>query len=288
MLIFRVMQMKFTAWEARRHIEASYKSALFRLGQQLEAFAQHATSIGELVSTFTQYSETPTFEAWAQALAHTFVTHTLEENARTWRQAAAKAGQGSTIRRALENEMYGPVGDRVNELIDQNAQYIKSVPENVSKDLVRHIQSKAYAGSRTAYNSDEFKAMVGEMSKDHARLISRTETSKAMSALTQARAEYTGHDWYIWHTSEDGRVRESHRNMDDVLCRFSEPPAPEDLVGEKSAGKYSPGNIYNCRCYAAPVILWRKVDWPHRVYADGKINEMTKEQFTERFGDDIR
>ena len=279
MLIFKVMHMKFTAWEARRHIEASYKTALFRLGQRLETFTQSADSVSELISLFHQY---------AQALAHTFVTHTLEENARTWRQAAAKAGQGGTIRRALENEMYGPVGRRVDELIAENANYIKSVPLIVGEDLTKHIQTKAYAGSRTAYDSEEFKAMVGDMSKDHARLISRTETSKAMSALTQARAEYTGHDWYIWHTSEDGRVRESHKNMDKVLCRFSDPPAPEELVGEKSAGRYGPGNIYNCRCYAAPVILWRKVEWPHRVYADEKINEMTKKQFTEQFGDDVQ
>lgn len=284
MLIFKVMHMKFTAWEARRHIEASYKTALFRLGQQLETFAQKAASFGDLVSMFTQYSQTPTFEAWAQALAHTFVTHTLEENARTWRQAAAKAGQGGTIRRALENEMEGPIGRRVDELIAENANYIKSVPLIVGEDLTKHIQTKAFAGSRTSYDSEEFKAMVGDMSKDHARLISRTETSKAMSALTQARAEYTGHDWYIWHTSEDGRVRASHKNMDGVLCRFSDPPAPEELVGERSAGKYSPGNIYNCRCFAEPIILWDEVDWPCRVYADGQISRMTKAQFEKRFG----
>lgn len=284
MLIFRVMQMKFTAWEARRHIEASYKSALFRLGKRLEAFTQNADSVSELIELFNQYSQTRTFGDWAQALAHTFVTHTLEENARTWRQAAAKAGQGGTMRRALENEMYGPVGRRVDELIAENANYIKSVPLIVGEDLTKHIQSKAFAGSRVAYKSDEFKAMVGEMSQSHARMISRTETSKAMSALTQARAEYTGHDWYIWHTSEDGRVRESHRNMDGVLCRFSDPPAPEELVGEKSAGKYSPGNIYNCRCYAEPIILWDEIEWPRRVYVDGQITQMTKTQFKTRFG----
>ena len=280
--------MKFQAWEARRHIEASYINALRKLGRFLVSFIDASDTVEDISGKFSEISSSRPFAEWAQALAHTIVTHTLEENARTWRQAAAMSGRGSTIRRALEHEMEGPVGDRVSELIDQNAQYIKSVPEDVSKDLVRHVQSKAFEGSRVAYKSDEFKTLVGDMSNAHAKMISRTETAKAMSVLTQARAEYTGYDWYIWHTVKDVRVRESHREMDGVLCRFSDPPSPEELAGEKSVGRYSPGNIYNCRCYAAPVILWRKIDWPHKIYADGKIASMSKTQFMKQFGDDIQ
>lgn len=279
--------MKFKAWEARRHIENSYKTALRKLGRFLVGLIGDFDTADTISNKFSTISSSNPFRAWAEALAHTFVTHTLEENARTWRQAAAKSGQGSTILRALEHELEGPVGDRVRELIDQNAQYITSVPETVSHDLVRHIASKAYAGSRTAYKSNEFKRMVGDMSNAHAKLISRTETSKAMSALTQARAEYTGHDWYIWHTAEDIRVRESHRKMDKVLCRFSDPPAPEELVGEKSAGHYGPGNIYNCRCFAEPIIVWDEIEWPHKVYSGGAISTMGKKQFQNTFGIEV-
>ena len=279
--------MNFTAWEARRHIEASYKSALFKLARHLESFTEDADSLSELIDLFRRYSKTKTFGNWAQALAHTFVTNTLEENARTWRQAASMSGQGGMIRQALQQEMTGPVGRRVDELIAENANYIKSVPVILGEDLTKHIQTKAFEGSRTAYNSEEFKALVGDMSRSHARLISRTETAKAMSALTQARAEHTGHDWYIWHTAKDQRVRQSHKNMDGVLCRFSDPPAPEELVGERSAGAYGPGNIYNCRCFAEPVILWREVVWPHRVHANGRITMMTRDRFYTEFGDEI-
>jgi len=283
----KVIRMKFQAWEARRHIEASYKSALFKLGRFLESLVGEDETVDEISDRFSEYGASEPFTAWAQNLAHTFVTHTLEENAKTWRQAATMSGQGSTIHKALEREMSGPVGKRVDELIAENAKYIRSVPEKVGADLVKHVQSQTFQGRRAAYKSEEFKSLVGDMSQNHARLISRTEGAKTMSALTQARAEYTGHDWYIWHTSEDGRVRDSHKNMDGVLCRFSDPPLPEMLVGEKDVGRYGPGDIYNCRCYAAPVILWSKVDWPHDVYANGTITKMSKNQFAEQFGDDV-
>lgn len=279
--------MKFTAWEARKHIESKYKTALRKLGRFLLGLISDDDSYEDIQKKLSDVQSSNPFNQWAQSLSHTFVTNTLEENARTWRQAAQMSGQGETIRRSLETELQGPVGARVNELIEQNAQYIKSVPEDVRADLTKHVETQAYRGSRTAYKTEDFKKLVGEMSNNHAKLISRTETSKAMSALTQARAEYTGHDWYIWHTAEDVRVRDSHKKMDKVLCRFSDPPAPEELVGEKSNGHYSPGNIFNCRCYAAPVILWRNVEWPHKVYANGIISSMGKKQFMDTFGIEV-
>lgn len=275
--------MKFTAWEARKHIEAKYKTALRKLGRFLVNSISKNDTLDDILRKFSNIQSSKPFMKWAQSLARTFVTNTLEENAKTWRQAAQMSGQGEFIRQSLQNEMQGAVGDRVRELIDQNAQFIKSVPESVRKDLTRHIASQAFQGSRTSYETKDFKKLVGQMSNNHAKLISRTETAKAMSALTQARAEYTGHDWYIWHTAEDVRVRPSHKKMDKVLCRFSDPPSPEALIGEKSYGNYNPGNIFNCRCYAEPIIVWEEVTWPHKIYANGQITSMGKKQFKDTF-----
>lgn len=277
--------MKFQAWEARKHIEAKYKTALRKLGRFLLDLISDGDTLDDVQEKLSEVQSSKPFTRWTQATAQTFVTNTLEENARTWRQAAQMSGQGEMIRQELNRSMQGAVGRRVDELIAENAKYIKSVPENVREDLAKHIQSEAMQGGRTAYKTDDFKKLVGEMSNKHAKLISRTESAKAMSALTQARAENTGHDWYEWHTAEDVRVRKSHKNMDKVLCRFSDPPAPEELVGVKSTlGHYGPGNCPNCRCYAAPIILWEDVEWPHKVYANGAIRTMSKKQFMDEFG----
>lgn len=274
--------MNFTAWEARKHIEASYKAALRKLGRFLTELIGDESDVTTISSVLESYGSSPEFAEWANSLAHTFVTNTLEENARTWRQAARMSGQGEKIRQMLTNELSGPVGRRYLELIDDNAKYIKSIPQDVAQRLVHHVSSKEMTGERAS--ASQVRDYVGEISSWHAKLISRTESAKASSALTQARAEYTGHDWAIWHTSEDGRVRESHRKMNDVMFRFSDKPAPEELVGEKSVGHYGPGEIFNCRCFAEPVIAWEEIEWPMKVYAQGQIITMGKKAFEERFG----
>jgi len=276
--------MKFKAWGARRVIENNYKTALRKLGRFLTALISPDDTPEDIASKMDELTASDAMATWAGALAKKFVTHVLDENSRTWRQAASKEGHGKQIYNELQHELQGPVGTRVNELIDENAQYIKSLPADVALQMTKHMESEAYKGSRQAYTYPEFQAMVGDMSMKHAKMIARTETAKAMSALTQARAEQCGHDWYIWHTTENERVRESHQLMNHVLCRFSDPPAPEKLAGKKSAGHYNPGNIYNCRCYAAPVILWDEVEWPHKVCFCNTIKKLSKMQFIRYFG----
>lgn len=80
--------MKFTAWEARKHIEAKYKTALRKLGRFLIGLISDDDSYEDIQKKLSDVQSSNPFNRWAQSLAHTFVTNTLEENARTWRQAA--------------------------------------------------------------------------------------------------------------------------------------------------------------------------------------------------------
>ena len=117
------------------------------------------------------------------------------------------------------------------------------------------------------------------ISKSRISLIARTESSKASTALTEARAESLNLPWYVWRTSKDARVRSSHRHMDGVLIAWAEAPSPEALKGLKSYGTYQAGNTFNCRCYPEPLIYLDQVSWPHKVYHNGTIREMTRSAF---------
>ena len=123
----------------------------------------------------------------------------------------------------------------------------------------------------------------------HIQLIARTETSKTSTALTRARSEELHLPAYVWRTSKDGRVRPSHRLMDGVICFWNDPPAPEALLGIKSTlGHYCCGDAPNDRCYPEPLLRLDAVSWPHKVFAGGSIQSMTRAAFAGVAGSEVR
>ena len=80
----------------------------------------------------------------------------------------------------------------------------------------------------------------------------------------------------------DGRTRNSHRHMSDVIIFWNDPPAPEDLfpTGYKNTlGHYHAGCCPNCRCSASPLVFIEDLKFPVRVYTNGKIVSMQKPEF---------
>jgi len=185
--------------------------------------------------------------------------------------------QGRRIYELLQAELQGPVGDRVRQLVEENARLIKTLPEGAARLASKELARRAQEGQRPS--ASEELSVFRHIQRWQARRIARTETAKAQSALTQARSEELGLPWYQWRSSRDERVRASHRKMDTVLFRFDSPPSPEALVGEKDYGRYGAGNTFNCRCYAEPLLRLNQVEWPHRVYASGVIRSMTLAAF---------
>lgn len=207
------------------------------------------------------------------------VTHLFTDAGRTWRQAAKVNSKGSMLYSALMGEMQGPLGHAIAVQIQRNAQYIQSVPADIAREMTKHTMAKLMAGLRYTDIAKDLKELYPHISDVKANLIARTETAKTATALTKSRCEILGIQWYEWRTSEDARVRVSHRHMDHVLVTWDDPPSPEELAHEKDVSHYAPGGIWNCRCFAAPVIDIDTLDWPHKVYFGGRIQRMSRKQF---------
>jgi SPP1 gp7 family putative phage head morphogenesis protein len=274
--------MKPEGWQAQRRIESDYDRAIRRLIQrswQIIGIDPDLLSPWDLVRRLERLAGTGSFERLAVAVAKKMVTQTFSDTARTWRGAAKNGSQGRMIYEALRREMQGSVGNTVYELIDRNAGVIRSMPFDLAAQATRYIQEQTAVGKRPEQIARELLEKFPRMSAKKATLIARTEASKAHTALIQARSDRLGLAWYVWRTSQDGRVRSSHKHMEGVLCRFDTPPSPEMLAGEKNAGAYNAGEIYNCRCYPEPLIDITDVSWPHKVHYGGRIVSMSKEQF---------
>lgn len=269
-----------TKFKIPRVIERSYASAIDRLMQGLKRELQHVTSPFFVADIMRRLARSPTFIRACDQIARTMATHLFSDGHKMWRQAAAAGSKGRIIRTVLQRELSSPrVAKTYEGIIARNAQLIRSMPLTLADRVARKVARGYEQGLRPEALLQDVLHEYPHMTLAHARLIARTETSKASTALTQVRAAEAGLDWYVWRTSEDARVRSAHAHMDGVLIPWSDAPAPEELIGKPSEGHYHAGNIYNCRCYPEPLIRFDQVSWPAKVYRNGKIERMGIKQF---------
>lgn len=233
----------------------------------------------DILRVIKSFTNSRGFELYAQSVATKMVTHLFTDAGRTWRTAAHVNSQGQMMYRALMNEMSGPLGGYINFEIQRNAEYIKTLPLDIAKHVNEHILTESLKGKRSSDIAKEIRMLFPEKSKARANLIARTEVGKTSTALTQARSNILGIPAYVWRTSKDSRVRSSHDIMDGVIVLWDNPPSPEALDKEKSVGRYHAGCIWNCRCYAAPIIDLDLIKWPAKVYQNGSVQRMPRKQF---------
>lgn len=88
---------------------------------------------------------------------------------------------------------------------------------------------------------------VLDVGESRAQLIARDQILKMNSNAQQLAQTEAGIEGYVWSTSEDERVRESHQALDGTTHSWDDPPSPD---GEP----VHPGEAINCRCVPVPVI----------------------------------
>lgn len=268
-----------SAWGPSGRLLANYVADLRRL------FAHYlpdpAKPPSELIRELSRIGIDLDFEHVAEAIAQRMVTSIARGNSRNWREAAAKASKGRLIHEALKDELTGMVGAAVQLQVQENSRLIRSLPSDLAARVSAYVASRQMEGARSEQISKELKQRIPHVAISRIRLIARTELGKSEAAVTKARAQNLGIQWVEWLTSRDVRVRRSHRNLDHVLVRFSDPPQPELLIGERTTlGPGMPGEFPNCRCVSAPLVDVGEVDWPHRVYFGGRIIRMSRLQFS--------
>lgn len=263
-------------FQPKRRIELMYQNSLTNAGKQMFDIIKDMTSTTDILAALRAIM----FNQLADGLSKKIVTDLFNSSEKTWRQVARENSNGRLIYEALRKELQGPVGGSFLFQIQRNAEIIKSMPLDISREMTKFISEEAIKGRRSNAILEDLLQMFPDMTRNKARLIARTETSKTSTALTRARAENLGLNWYRWTTSEDSRVRDSHKIMDGVLVNWNDPPSPERLDGLKNPpAPYNAGDIYNCRCFPSPIVNLDYIKWPAKVYRNGSITTMTRAEF---------
>ena len=135
------------------------------------------------------------------------------------------------------------IAEKVNAMTTANVQLIKSIRSQYLDKVQNAVTQSLVKGTLNKDLVQQIKD-IGKTTEKRAAFIARDQSSKLNAALTQARHEEVGIKKYMWSTSGDERVRESHEEKDGQIFEYSNPPADTG----------HPGHDFNCRCVAIPVL----------------------------------
>ena len=145
------------------------------------------------------------------------------------------------------------IAEKVNALTAGNIQLIKSIRSQYLDKVQNAVMQAMVPGSLNKDLAAQIKDL-GKTTEKRAMFIARDQSSKLNAALTQARHEDVGIKKYMWSTSLDERVRDSHADKEGLVFEYANPPADTG----------HPGHDFNCRCVQIPVL-------------DDVVSQMSKE-----------
>ncbi len=141
--------------------------------------------------------------------------------------------------------------------VENNVNLISTIPQNTLSDMMDIVNDGNTNGKSLTSIGKEIQEKYS-IDKRHAQFIARDQIAKLNADITKTQQEGAGVSEYIWSTSKDQRVRDSHKKLDGKRFKWSDPP----VVDEQTNRRAHPGQDYNCRCIALPVFNLAGLDLP--------------------------
>lgn len=175
------------------------------------------------------------------------ITDCSEADYQTW----LKVGQqiSNATRRLLSSESVGDVFQRLQQ---EEVELITSLPREAAEKVHEWTKEGLAKGDRYEDIAKRIREELAPLTKGRAVCIARTETARARTNFTQARARNVGSPGYYWRTVEDGRVRSMHKKLNGTFHLWSDPPVCDVGRGGVPIRAHA-GTTFNCRCFCAPV-----------------------------------
>ncbi len=240
----------FAGFEASQTIVNNYARQLRSLSREIARIRSCLTNrtmsdvelllkADEVNTALHKYAEF--IEPWASDVAMKAIGAVNTKNIKTWRSLS------SGIRRQLANGFGDAVMDvTIQNRIRLNAALIKNIPQEAGDRIARMVRVGLVEGKRSEILAKELMTTEG-FAESRANLIARTEISKATTEITRVRAVDFGSPGYVWRTSRDGAVRESHAGMEGETVEWDKPPTLDGMTGHAGEFPY-------CRCYPEVII----------------------------------
>lgn len=136
--------------------------------------------------------------------------------------------------------------------------WVKDFTESEITKLRKGIQKSAFAGNRYESAVKTIQDSY-DVSKNKAKFLARQETSLLMTKFKETRYVDAGVEWYQWGCvsgSKNHPVRPWHKALEGKRFRWDDPPITTK-AGEPIR-RNNPGQDYNCRCFAKPLVSFKE------------------------------
>jgi SPP1 gp7 family putative phage head morphogenesis protein len=156
-------------------------------------------------------------------------------------------GQVIAINPYVGNEKWLPEAMRL--AVQENVGLIQSIPDRTLTEIEVLVHDALLGGMRV----EELASRVMErcdVGERRAALIARDQVGKFHGSLQRLRQQDAGIEEYTWSTSQDEKVRASHRALEGRTFRWDQPPV---VNSRGKRGHPGVGDIA-CRCVAVPVL----------------------------------
>lgn len=146
--------------------------------------------------------------------------------------------------------------DMVNYWSNNNYQLIRSNASNFINKINVIVEQAITSGTTVRDLQKEIQKATEGLSDSKCRLLARDQIGKLQGQISQAQMTEVGLEMYIWSTSGDERVRDSHQVMEGLLCRwddasvYSEDDGKTWIPRPSGAIEMHPGQDIQCRCVA--------------------------------------
>lgn len=231
-------------------LEAEYMRSLRPLAKQIDQIVRSMAPKGvvtdstELQQVLRSYGIA--LKPWATSVAGKMVARIGAIDDKRWFKMSEQMGT------AMKREMQtSPTGHWLRKYLEENVELITSLPIEAA-DRVHELTFGALSTGRRAEEIQKDILATGNVTLSRARLIARTEVARTASGLVQSRALNVGLTHYVWRTSMDATVRESHKKMNGRVIAWAEGHGTGPTLDDGTT--CHAGQIYNCRCYPDPVL----------------------------------
>lgn len=138
----------------------------------------------------------------------------------------------------------------IDKWVEENVNLISTLPHKTLYAMRQTCLDGWQSGKSITTITKEIQQRYKTVGKNHARLIARDQTAKLSAQVNQSHQKAAGVKEYIWICCMDGRQRKDHEDLHKTKHSWDDPP----IVDKRTGARAHPGEYFQCRCRAKPVI----------------------------------